>query len=118
MYISSGLLWQHLENNKDEEVAHWLPTQQRGKWYFMNCVNRHWILVMYDCQEKILTQYDTLRRDTGVAKRLKRFIGTTKVIQDIKVQAHQPIVQTDGHSCGVHVIELICQLETSVKFPK
>ena len=74
IYVCSTLLWQRLQDNEDSELINWLPKTRCGKWYFSNCVCKHWVLVEYDCATRTLTQYDTIGTGIEVAQRLKVFI--------------------------------------------
>ena len=105
--------------NQDNNVRSWIPQTTKGKWFFANCVNEHWILVEYQCESRTLTQYDTLGDGTNtmIASRLKQYIETARGIRGIVLKARQPIVQQDGFNCGLHVIELICQLARSKPVP-
>ena len=75
-------------------------------------------MVEYLYDKRQLIQYDTIGKGTEVAERLRQVIGKTLNIRGIKVSSRQPIIQTDGHSCGRHVMELICQLSRGVESPK
>ena len=80
-------------------------------------MDQHWILVVFDCVKNTLTQYDTIRKSTRVAERIIKFIEKTKGIQGITINAEQQIVQNDGYNCGVHVIELTCQIAQGIRDP-
>lgn len=89
---------------------------QDGKCFFINNVTNHWIVVEYKFKTRWMTHYDTLSKGCAVAQRLKKFLEVTKGIQNIKVTSKKPIVKLDGYNCGVHEIELVCQLAKGVRY--
>ena len=65
-----------------------------------------------------MIQFDTIGRGVLCAKRIRRVLERIRFITGFSVTAQQPIKQEDSFNCGVHSIELICQLASGNNSPE
>ena len=102
-------LWEMLERNDYTGLRKYVPASYITKWYIAVCINSHWIAIIVDLPKKMITQYDTLSRSTEAARIVRREFNEIDELVGFKVQSKQPISQSDGHSCGIHVLDIFTQ---------
>ena len=108
-HIFQPYLWERIQWQDYEGLRKFVPKDDFKKWYVPICINIHWVAVIIDKTEKTITQYDTLSRNTEVAKRLKKEFNKINELIEYRVASKQPIYQVDGYNCGIHVLDIFLQ---------
>ena len=55
-------------------TKHWIPTDTSKLWILPACYNDHWVLVTIDNKKGMITQYDSLHRNTIAAERMAAYL--------------------------------------------
>ena len=105
-HVFNPYLYQKLEDDDDDGLRKYIPGDSYRKWYIPVIRNEHWTAIIVDHDEKSLTQLDTITKGIDLIQLVRGRFNRIGYLQGYSLLCKQPIVQIDGYSCGIHVIDL------------
>ena len=105
-HVFNPYLFQNLQDDDDAGLRRYIPDPSYRKCYLPVIRVKHWTAIIVDLEEKSLTQLDTLSKNTDLINIVRRGFNRIGYLINFTLETKQPIVQTDGHSCGIHVLDI------------
>jgi len=67
------------------------------------------VAIIVDKLDHSITQLNTVSTDTDLAEAVKAAMNSLNALEGYAVQSAQQIVQTEGHSCAINVVDIFLQ---------